>query len=177
MDIRYIELFLLIAVALISDIRTYKIKNVIIFIFIILGLATNLYLNGWQGIPNSTLAALLPVLLLIILFALRMLGAGDIKLFCAVGSIAGIRFVLYNIAYSFIAGGIIAIIIMLVNKNFKERCKYLLSYIKSCFFTLSLQPYTEFSNKADGSKFHFAYAVAFGTLIEILSNIKPFYLQ
>lgn len=171
MIVIYAELVLLAAAALISDIRTFKIKNHIIVVFIVAGLLTSFLLNGFPGLTQSIIAALLPVPLLIVLFALRMLGAGDIKLFCAVGAIAGIKFVLYSMAFSFVAGGIIAAVIMLVNKSFRQRGRYLAGYLQTCLLSGRLQPYTDFENKNDGTKFRFSYAVACGTVIVILLQI------
>jgi len=168
MIVKYIELSLLVLICLISDIRTFKIKNLIIVIFMTAGLTTNLITTGFTGLADSFLAAALPILLLIIFYMARMLGAGDIKLFCAIGAIAGVRFVLYTMAYSFIAGGIIACIIMLVNKSFRRRGRYLVSYLKACYLTRSLQPYTDFKDKSDGAKFRFSYAVACGTAIALI---------
>jgi prepilin peptidase CpaA len=170
---KYISLFSLVLLALISDARTYKIKNAIILPFFLFGLVINLYSNGISGAVTSLLAAALPVLLLMILFIMRMLGAGDIKLFSAIGAITGIRFVLYSVAFSFISGGIIALIIMAIRKNGRKRLHHLLEYIKLCFATLSIQPYTDFQNKEDDARFHFSFAIAVGTVVTVLS-IKPF---
>jgi len=161
---------LLAVIALVSDIKTYKIKNLIIVISLVVGFLTNFIAGGISGLTNSALAAALPVPILIFFFALKMLGAGDIKLFCAIGAIAGVRFVLYTMAYSFIAGGIIACIIMLVNKSFRKRGRYLVCYLKTCFLTRSLQPYTDFKDKNDGAKFRFSYAVACGVAVAFIYN-------
>lgn len=171
MTVRYTELLLLVLISLISDIKTFKIKNLIIVIFMTAGLATNLITSGLAGLADSLLAAVIPITLLIIFYMARMLGAGDIKLFCAIGAIAGVRFVMYAMAYSFIAGGIIACIIMLVSKSFRKRGRYLTCYLKTCFLTHSLQPYTDFKDKSDGAKFRFSYAVACGTAIALIGNI------
>ncbi len=171
--IQYTELILLTVAALVSDIRTYKIKNLIIVIFMAAGLTTGFLRDELSGLSDSALAAVIPIPLLMIFFALKMLGAGDIKLFCAIGALGGVRFVLYAMAYSFIAGGIIAIVIMLVNKNFRKRGRYLLCYLKTCFLSRTLQPYTDFNDKTDGAKFRFSYAVACGVAAAIfLKSMK-----
>lgn len=158
-------------IALISDIRTCKIKNSVIVIFLAAGFLTNSVVSGFSGLTGSLLAAALPIPLLLIFFALRMLGAGDIKLFCAIGAIAGVRFVLYAMAYSFIAGSIMACIIMLANKSFRARGRYLACYLKTCYLTWSLQPYTDFGDKNDKARFRFSYAVACGVAIAFIGNI------
>jgi prepilin peptidase CpaA len=94
-----------------------------------------------------------------------MLGAGDIKLFCAIGAIMGAKFALWSIAFSFIAGGFIGAIIMIFRKNALLRFKCLLNYIKTCFLTLSLSPYGDFDGNSAGAKFPYACAAALGAAI------------
>ena len=170
-SVRYFELVLLVTLALISDIRAFKIKNIIIVSFVAAGFATNFIAAGFTGLADSVLAAALPIPLLIGFYVPRMLGAGDIKLFCAIGAVAGVKFLLYALAYSFIAGGIIALVIMLVNKNFRQRGRYLAKYLRTCFLTMSLPPYTDFNNISDGAKFRFSYAVTCGVFAEIFLKL------
>lgn len=162
---------MLIVLSLASDLRSYKIKNSIIFPFILSGLAINCYYSGVDGMLASLLGIIFPAVLLMVLFALKMLGAGDIKLFCAIGAIMGIDFVLRTIAYSFICGGLIALALLVLRKNGRQRLIHLISYIIALLFTLSLQPYTNFNDKSDGAKFHFSYAIAFGTAVQVFLSL------
>jgi len=77
-------------------------------------------LDGVRGLLDSLLGIIVPFLLLIVLYALRMLGAGDVKLFSAIGAVLGVRAALWIMAYSFLAGGVIALIILIINRNGKE---------------------------------------------------------
>lgn len=165
MTIKIIESVILLILSLISDIRTYKIKNSITMPFIIIGAATNFLLYGMDGLLCSIIGTTVPFAVLILLYMLKMLGAGDIKLFCAIGSIMGLEFGIYSMAYSFVAGGTIALLLIMIRKNGVQRLKYLAEYFKICLLTLSLQPYGEFYIKSDGSKFRFAYAIVCGTFI------------
>lgn len=162
---------ILIPLAVISDWKTFSIKNQLIFTFIIAGILTNFYYSGPNGVLSSILGAVLPILLLFALYALRMLGAGDIKLFSAVGAVMGVKFVLYCIACSFLSGGIIAIFIIIVRKNAKQRLIHLFTYLKLCFLTLSLKPYTDFADKSDGAKFQFAWAIACGSALTVILEL------
>lgn len=164
--IKSLELAILITLSLVSDTREYKIKNTITLGISTIGLITNLILYGLEGLIFSLAGWLIPVVLLFIFFALRMLGAGDIKLFAAVGAIMGWKFSVYSIIYSFIAGGIIALIIMLVRKNAIKRLRYFIHYIKNCLLTLSLQDYSDFKNHSAEDKFRFSYAAAPGILLQ-----------
>ena len=168
MILRYVILALLLTIAAISDIRTYRVHNLTVALGLAAGLALNLAGGGLEGLAWSLLAAIIPAVLLFALFALRMLGAGDIKLFCAVGSVMGVKFVLYAMAFSFLAGGVMALGIMLVRGNIKQRLRHIATYLKTCFLTRTFMPYTDFSNKSDGGKFHFSLAIAAGCLLQIL---------
>jgi prepilin peptidase CpaA len=96
-----------------------------------------------------------------------MLGAGDIKLLGAIGSIMGPEFIFYASIYSFISGGIIALFIMLIRKNVNKRIKYIYNYIKDCFLTFSVKPYNNRNIKDDGAIFRFSYAIFIGTILAI----------
>ena len=134
-----------------TDIKGYKIKNRDIVIMIAAGLVLNLFSNS---IRESLLGMLLP-LVLFPLFALKMLGAGDIKALCAIGSVVGIEL------------RIMAIGFMAFNKNFIERIKYLYIYIKTCFVMRRVCKY-EYGG-GEKSYFRFSYAITAGTVLTFVN--------
>lgn len=164
-NLKFVLLFILVLSALISDIKTYKIKNTIIIVFITAGITLNTFAYGFRGLGDSLLGSIFPVLLLLVLFAAKMLGAGDIKVFCSIGALMGLHYVMYCMAFSFIAGGAIALFIMLTGRNFIQRFTYFANYIKRCYLTASIMPYGDFSVKDDGTKMRFSYAVVTGTFL------------
>ncbi len=168
MIIKYSLVIILITLSVVSDIKTYKIKNKVVFPFMIIGILLNTFFAGYEGAINALLGTIIPIFLLIILYALRMLGAGDIKLFSAIGAIIGYQNVLMNMAYSFLSGGVIALGIIYIHNNGMQRIHYLIQYFKTCFLTTSIQPYTDFQDKKDGTKFRFSFAIASGTLIMLI---------
>ena len=169
--VKCIEGAILLFIALISDIKSYKIRNKLIITFTALGLITNSCFAKYEGLISSLLGIVIPLVLLIVLYALRMLGAGDIKLFCALGAIFGAEYIIEIIAYSFLAGGIIAFFFLLMRRNAKERFRHLYNYFKTVFLTFSFMAYTEFEDKKDKGKFRFAYAVFTGTSFFIIKTL------
>ncbi len=168
MIIKIIELLVLVTLAAISDLKTHKIKNKLILVFMILGLVTNLFLYGGKGAVVSSLGIVVPIVLLFFLYAFKMMGAADVKLFGAIGAIMGMKFALINIIFSILCGGIIAVILLIFRKNGIERLKYLFEYIKTSFFMMKVLPYTNIKDTQDGSKFHFAVSILCGTVIQLI---------
>lgn len=172
MTVRYLGVCLLLIFAVASDISTRKIKNAIIVSFASAGLIFNLLAGGPAGAGEALAALFVPIPALIVFYVLGMLGAGDIKLFCALGAICGTGFVLYAMAYSFLAGGAAGIVLMVIKGTLVQRWRYLANYLKACFLCRSLLPYGEDScGAADGARFRFSGAAALGTAVLIISRI------
>ncbi|MBO4898405.1 MAG: prepilin peptidase [Clostridia bacterium] len=152
----------------ITDIKEYKIKNKYILPVIILGLTLGIVKKTFT---DNLFGMLLP-LILFPLYALKMLGAGDVKALCAIGSVVGLKSSAILLVFTLISGGVIALGFIIFNSNFKERMKYFYNYLKSCIITLSIQKY-EFGGN-NKSYFRFAYAIAAGTVLMLINRIFPF---
>lgn len=157
-----------ISLAVICDLYTYKVKNRITFSFAIIAIVYNLSFHGLNGLYFAVLGLIVPFIILFPLYYLRMLGAGDIKLFCSLGALIGLKLIIYSILYSFICGAFIAIAIMLVRKNSLQRLKYFIGYIKNCILCMKLIPYEAEISKSNGSKMHFTVPIAMGTMLTFL---------
>lgn len=108
-------------VAALMDIRTYSVKNSLIILGLLSGLVLSINSFGRVGILFSLKGIILPIVLLFGFFIFRLLGAADIKLFCMIGSFLGADKVLTVIGFSFLTGGIFAIVKLMVCRNKKER--------------------------------------------------------
>lgn len=166
--LKYCELALVLLLALRSDIKTYKIKNQLTLFFMFVGVMTNSYLQGIVGFWDSLLGITVPVILLLVLFKLRMLGAGDIKLFSSIGAIMGRKFVLETLVYTALAGGILAVIIMIVKKNGTRRWRYLMTYLKYVLLTHFIPSYREFSIMGKEEVVPFSCSIVMGVLVKII---------
>lgn len=166
--VKTFEMMLLLLLALVGDLRAYKIKNSITFFFAMAGAVTNFALGGTGGLWYSLIGMVTPIIILFFFFAASMLGAGDIKLFSALGAITGYRQVLFIIVCSFFTGAVIAIVLMIMRKNTAKRFRHLIAYFKTCILTFTISPYTDMADKADGAKFRFVSAIALGSIISLL---------
>jgi prepilin peptidase CpaA len=104
----------LLVVAVFTDVRGSKIPNALTVPFAVLGLLLNLWAQGPYGILVS-LGGLVLGLALFFVSALlgRILGAGDCKLFAAVGALLGPQLLIWGILYTALAGGVFALLIAL----------------------------------------------------------------
>ena len=103
-----------------------------------------------------------------LLFRLRMLGAGDIKLFAVIGGVTGTS-VWSIMCYSFLAGGILAVIQMVYHRSLRNRIQYLLQYIQTCFIKKELISYESgFDTGNTKNTIHFSSAIIMGYVYWLL---------
>lgn len=117
-------------VAAVMDIRTAKVDNGWLLFCLMTELSVRYVTEGTAGIWHSLPGIFLPVLLLGGLFCFRMLGPGDIKLFCTLGAAFGPARILKCILFSFLIGAVIAAAILVLNGNICQRLQYLINYIR-----------------------------------------------
>ena len=105
-------LTLLVLVAAVIDVRTRRIPNWLSGAGIVAGFGLQGALRGWSGLGEAAMGAGLAFLVYFLLFALRAMGGGDVKLMMAVGALAGVSnwFTIFILAS--ISGGIIALILI-----------------------------------------------------------------
>lgn len=111
------------------------------------------YYGNWIFIMGSVMP-----LFLMILFAFGMIGAGDIKLFCALGGIMGCESIIKCIFISFLTGAGISAALLIFNHNFCERILYFIEYVKCTVSTGKISSYRRKSIAAP-ENFHFTIPV------------------
>ena len=91
------------------DFRERRISNRLIALGLVSGLILRVIGEGSIGIVHFIVNISIPVILLFLLFQLRALGAGDIKLFSVVGGFVMIQQLLAVIVAAFFAGAVIGL--------------------------------------------------------------------
>lgn len=114
-------------------------------------------MQGGSGLGEFASGILLPLFLLGWLYWFHMLGAGDLKLFCALGGIMGARAVLYCILLSLIFGAAVSFGILVTCGGFRERYLYLLEYLNRYTKTGIRRPY--YRKDPAWENFHFTIPV------------------
>ena len=158
-------LFLVIGIlfmAVVFDLQRYRIPNLLTVTGITMGIVWSCYRDGWKGVPETLAGIGFPIILLFVLHRLRMLGAGDIKLFAVIGSFIGYS-VWKVMLYSFIAGGCLALIQMLIHHSLVSRLKIFWKYSQKCFQSKTIISYESGFDQGDTNNvLHFSVAVFLG---------------
>lgn len=156
-------LYLLIA-AVWMDVQTNKISNRLIGSGLFLGFIRNLFEYGWDGSFYFLIQISLPVLVFYLLFLMRALGAGDIKLFSVISSCIGMRDSVKIIFFSFMTAAALSFVVLIRNRNLYSRLNYFFCYVRTALLTKSIEKYDYLS---DGKQnyIHFSIAVLIGFLM------------
>jgi prepilin peptidase CpaA len=95
------------------DVRYRRIPNAFVLATLISGLTINLAMGGWTGALNSIGGCVLAFILMFILHVFGAMGAGDVKLFAAIGSVIGAQLVLPTFVVVVLTGGLLALVSIL----------------------------------------------------------------
>lgn len=161
----YYPLLFILTIAAIHDAKYRKIPNIITFSAMMAGLIYHVLLSGFQGFLFSIGGSLLGMGLLIAFYLAGKMGAGDVKLMGAVGSVLGPAGVFNAFLFTAIVGGIYAIIILLYKGRFAESMSRIWQALKLTFLTQS--PVAPDEQKA-GPVLCYGIAIAIGTSLSMV---------
>ncbi|MFA5881152.1 MAG: A24 family peptidase [Eubacteriales bacterium] len=167
--VKSILIFITLGLALYYDIYQQKIKNQITLPAAILGAGINLFDKGMDGLLYSLKGWLVPIIILIAFYYINVMGAGDIKLFAAVGAIMGLPFAFYSFVFSIYIGGLMALVVLIRKKELLKRMDRLYNYLKYTFLVCTVSAYGNKDEK--NNKFIFAAAIVPGTLLQLILTI------
>lgn len=128
-------------VAVFMDVKWEKVFNFWIWGGWICGLIFSIISgeeHGWKIFMGGTLA---PIILLFPLFLGKMLGTGDIKVFSVLGSVMGVKKIVYCLVTSFLVGAVISVPVLIFRCNARERFSYFFTYLKKVLETRTFPPY------------------------------------
>ncbi len=159
-------LLVLLFLAAVSDIRTSRISNRLVLAGLGMGILFRLWEEGPIGVFTFFIHVTVPIIVLFILFLMRVLGAGDIKLFSVISGICGFREWIGCVAAAFIIGAILAVVRMIYQRNFSMRILCLGIYIRTILTERSFFPYP-FGAKEQENTIHFSIAILIGYLVNL----------
>lgn len=101
------------SLAAVIDIWTRRIPNWVTFGTLLGGVLINAWLHGFGGAINALEGAGLGLALLLPFYVMRAIGAGDVKLLAAVGSLLGPQALVSVAIYGALVGGAISVVVLL----------------------------------------------------------------
>lgn len=113
-------LFSVLIVAAVSDLRFQKIPNYLTYPAMFIALAYHGVTNGLEGLLFSAGGLALGIAIFILPYLMGGMGAGDAKLMGAVGAMLGPRGVFIAFLFTAIVGGVYALIILLINRQYSK---------------------------------------------------------
>ncbi len=128
--------------AMLQDLIKDRISNGFLLAGWAAGAAGALVLQPFpRGLAAFAGGALLPLVLLFLLFYFRMMGAGDIKLLSVLGGFTGIRGSLAILAGSFLIGGALSAVRLTADRAWVGRFRFFFRYVQNYRITGLRIPY------------------------------------
>jgi prepilin peptidase CpaA len=97
------------------DVRYRRIPNVFVLATLLSGLLINFVAGGLSGLWASAGGCLLAFAMMMVLHIFGAMGAGDVKLFAAIGSVVGTQLVPSTFVVVLLTGGVLAVYTILRN--------------------------------------------------------------
>ncbi len=152
----------ILSIAVVMDYRNGRIKNWLTAAGIAAGCILRLS-TGETSVLLLLAGIFFPLLCCGLLFRMHALGAGDIKLFSVIGSFADFQELLSCICFSFVAGAIISLLKLIVNRNLMSSVYCFFQYIRQIYATGTIEKYP---GRDDGKRqMHFSAAILIGFLV------------
>lgn len=154
----------------VSDVRARRIPNWLTYGSLVAALACRAVLGGWHGLGQAAGGVLIGGGVFFLLFLVRGMGAGDVKLMAAVGAWAGFSKSASLLLATALAGGVLAVFYMAFYRrtgstvaNAGELLRFHLAS--------GVKPHPELNLESEGAlRMPYGLAIAAGTLYLFLST-------
>lgn len=158
---------ILLALACVSDLRTRRIPNVLTISAAAVAVLFHLATSGWSAAGWSFAGLFLGAVLFFPMFALRGMGAGDVKLLAAVGAWLGPAQVVTVALATSIAGGVIAVVVAVAHGYLRKALTNL--YLVLLHWHISgVRPLPALTlERARGPRLAYAFPIAIGTVVTL----------
>ena len=142
-------------IALYFDLRFQRIPNQFCLIVVVIGFSLQLYLHQIDGLLNAFLGLSLAFIILFPAFLIKAIGAGDVKLMMAIGTITGYQLIIWSIVYAVIVGALSSVLLAFYKTGWQGLKSTLIRYYQ-CFY---LKQYFK-PSEGEAASFRVPYAPA-----------------
>jgi prepilin peptidase CpaA len=157
----------LLALACIADLRTRRIPNVLTLSAAVAGVVFHGLNGGWSAAGTSVAGWFVGAVLFFPIFALRGMGAGDVKLLAAIGAWVGPAQVAVVAVVTSIAGGILGVVVALVHGYLKTALANMRALLMH-WRVMGVRPLPEITLEGTrGPRLAYAVPIAIGTMVTL----------
>ncbi len=104
--------------AAVIDVRQHRIPNWVTYPGIAMGILLRWFFLGWRGLGSALTGCLIAGGVMLVFYLVRAMGAGDVKLLAAIGSLVGPSHAVVVLIATAIAGGVLALVYVLARRRF-----------------------------------------------------------
>ncbi|MFB4167736.1 prepilin peptidase [Virgibacillus sp. JSM 102003] len=126
-----IFLLLILLICVITDLKSRKIYNNVIYPALLATFTYHLITSGLDGLSHSFIGFLIGLGLLLIPYLMGGMGAGDVKLLALIGAMKGGAFVFQSFLYIALLGALLAVGIILFRSGVFKSIVYYVTSLKS----------------------------------------------
>jgi prepilin peptidase CpaA len=155
-------LLLILGTAIASDLRWRTIPNWLTGPSVLIGIGLHTFISQWTGLIFSLEGAALGLGFFLIVYVLGWMGAGDVKLYVAVGSFLGPAQTISAAIVIALVGGLLAFVILGFHQGWRRMGLWLWSYVQAFFLTRSAQVLIPVQGAVP--KVPYAVAIGMGTI-------------
>jgi prepilin peptidase CpaA len=152
--------FLLLAVE--QDVRRLRIPNWLTFPSLVAALGYGAWLGGWSGFGMALCGAAAAFGVLFVPFAMRWLGAGDVKALMVLGALWGAKTVLPMLWWMLVVGGVLALAFLIFRGGLRDLLSRWLHSAKITFLTRKWTYYGPVADSTAAAGVPFAVAMGLG---------------
>ncbi len=165
-----LDALLVAMVAAVIDVRRHRIPNWLTYSGIVMGLVLRWSFFGWRGLGSALAGCLLAGGIVFVFYLVRAMGAGDVKLLAALGSLVGPSEAVVLLAATAISGGVLALIYVVARRRVGATFKNIGSVLMFHSWSgLKAHPELNLDNPS-ALRMPYGLAIATGTLYAFLTT-------
>ncbi|GAA3404576.1 prepilin peptidase [Paenibacillus hodogayensis] len=150
-------LIVLLAICFYHDCKESKIPNRYTVSGIALGLSYQGWSGGWDGLAHAAIGFAAGFGIMLALYAMRAVGAGDVKLFGAIGAMTGGVFVVNGAFNSIVLAAVIGLVLVAFRGELLHRLRHTFALVFNLLLLRDVKGMLAYKSKA--ATFPFMYAV------------------
>ncbi len=120
----YIVLFTILTISIYTDWKKHKIYNSVTYTGMVLGFILNSIAYGSDGFISCCISFIVALLFFLIFYALKLIGAGDVKLILAIATLMNVFYAFAGLIIGSLLAGIYGIYIWIKTKNKRAKIPY-----------------------------------------------------